>query len=121
MRSLLLIALSLWAVPLSADEPKPISIKTISSIQRAIIPIVCTQINESGWEIKRIVGTGFFINRDGYFLTAAHVVLDWDNVNKNFGPCFPAFYFPKTSWAEQNRTAILQVQWFRFSECKFDR
>lgn len=70
IRSLSFVALLLWAMPLFADEPKTVSVKTINSIQRAIFPIVCADTSGEEWKIKRIIGTGFFINREGYFLTA---------------------------------------------------
>jgi len=108
-------------MPLSADEPKSVSIETIGSIQRAIVPIVCTQVDEKNeWQIKRIIGTGFLINREGYFLTAGHVVLEWEKISAAFGPCFPAVYIPKTPWGERNRKAVAQVRWSRFDECKYE-
>lgn len=121
MRTLFLIAFSLLATPLSANEPKSVSIKTISSIQRAIVPVVCAQVNGEEWTIKRIIGTGFFINRDGYFLTAGHVVANWEQINLSFGPCVPAIYIPEASWSERSRTPQIKVQWFRFSDCKYSR
>jgi S1-C subfamily serine protease len=118
MRTITLVALLLWAMPLFADEPKSVSVKTINSTQRAIVPIACAEVTGDRWVVKRIIGTGFFVNRDGYFLTAAHVVTDWERISTNFGPCVPAIYIPEMPWGERDRTPEIRVRWFAFIECK---
>jgi hypothetical protein len=48
------------------DEQTSVSVKTIETIQMSVVPVVCLVTNAKGeMESKQVMGTGFFINRQG--------------------------------------------------------
>jgi S1-C subfamily serine protease len=105
-----ILALTTWA------KAEDVSIKTIETVQKSVVPILCMKTAENGTaEVRRILGTGFLINRQGAFLTAAHVVL---GLKPTCGTdSFWAIYAPTVSW--QTRSAVL-THWFRFDECRYN-
>jgi S1-C subfamily serine protease len=63
-------------------------------------------------------GTAFFINRDGYFVTANHVV---DEVKSLSGECSPAVLAPPSSHgAGAHQVTSRPIYWFEPSGCSQD-
>lgn len=114
MRSLLLLLL-FFAFP-ARCEAEDVSVKTIETIQKSIVPVLCmTPDGPNGAKVRKIMGSGFLINRDGYFLTAAHVVLDLEpTCGKD---SFWAVYVPTSPWGTRGK---ISRRWFRFSECRYN-
>ncbi len=95
------------------SQSKFITIETIERIKKTTVPIVCGAPAIDGtFKVTKTIGSAFFINDEGYFLTAGHVLDDWDKIDKSKGDCFPAVYIPKGGWE-----SLTDVQWFRFSNC----
>jgi len=99
-------------------EAEDVSIKTIETIQRSVVPVLCMvpdEKNSGAAKVRKIMGTGFLINREGYFLTAAHVVL---GLKPTCGDeSFWAIYIPLTPW---NTRTKVSTRWFSFSECRYN-
>lgn len=97
-------------------QPDPF-IQTIEKVKLSIVPVACgvwpDEKNYIG--TKTIEGTGFFVNYEGNFITAAHVINDRFKWNKRGGPigdCFPIIYTPNPTWQF--------AQWFQFESCIVD-
>ncbi len=91
----LVVAFSLLGFLLAATAQDSVTTKTIEAMQRSVFPVVCiAKKGEEKFETKIVVGTGFFINRKGDFMTAAHVPLDlrWISVKED---CFSAVQLTK--------------------------
>jgi V8-like Glu-specific endopeptidase len=97
-------------------KAEDVSVKTVETIQKSVVPILCIRPTDNGAaEVQKILGTGFLINRQGTFLTAAHVVL---GLKPSCGTnSVWAIYAPTVSW--QTRGAV-STHWFRFSECRYN-
>lgn len=94
---------------------KSISIKTIKRIKSTTVPIVCgTKKRDGEFHVNKIIGSAFFINDEGYFLTAGHVFNDWAKIDTTKEKCFPAIYMVMGGW-EADTT---QIRWFRFKTCR---
>ena len=90
-----------------------IPVETIEGIKKTVVPIVCGATTQDGsFKITSTIGSAFFINNEGYFLTAGHVLDDWDKIDRSNGDCFPAVYIPKSDWQ-----TLSVVRWFRFGNC----
>ena len=61
--------------------------------------------------IRNINGSGFFVNRSGDVVTAAHVVA-------HLGGCIPAIYVPRSGWSFVDET--VEAKWYRISSCDQD-
>ena len=76
---------------------KEISIKTIDKIKRSIIPVVCGYNNKEGkFIVVEVVGSAFFVDGLGRFVTAGHVLDDWDKISKTKTCLFPSFLHPRS-------------------------
>jgi S1-C subfamily serine protease len=105
---------ALLCVGFAFSQDKPVSVETIERIKSAAAPVVCGAPDEAGtFHVKGILGSGFFINNEGYFLTAAHVVSALESVDTSQAQCFPAIYISIGGW----QTVSNGVHWFRFDEC----
>jgi len=97
-------------------EAEDVSIKTIEILQQSIVPIMSMKPAAKGEaEVKKILGTGFLINREGDFLTAAHVVLGLKPMCGEGS--FWAIYAPTVPWQTRER---IKTHWFRFTECRYN-
>ena len=96
------------------SQNKFVTVETIERVKNFTVPIVCgAKVADGSFKITKIIGSSFFINKQGYFLTAGHVLDNWDKINKSKGACFPAVYFPiKGGWE-----ILSKVRWFRFGNC----
>lgn len=94
-------------------QDKPVSVETIERIKSATVPIVCGVLMEGGtFNVNMIFGSAFFVNDEGYFVTAAHVVKAMTPTAK----CFPAIYVFVGGW----KTIKAKGHWFRFDSCVYD-
>jgi hypothetical protein len=111
--ALLLLAVNCWA------KDKTVTVKTINTISRSIVPVVCGYIDEhSEFRIAFIAGSGFFVDISGRFITDAHVLDGWDNAIKKSHDCFPAIYIPDQGWGKF--TPNVHIQYFVFVGCMRD-
>lgn len=114
MRYLLITALIL-VVPDPVFAHEGIPLKTISHIERSVIPLVCAYKDASGTlRIAGVAGTGFFVDRHGRFVTDAHVLNDLLTF-RGVRPCFPVFYVPDHRWGAYE--PIINFQYFPFVRC----
>jgi trypsin-like peptidase len=105
----------------SIDEPKTVAVKTIETIQRSTVAIACVRMDAKGTITHtKIVATGFFINRRGYFLTAGHLIGDFEIADKKQGTnCFQTslgIYVPKIPWKFRSDT---DLRWFALATCQY--
>lgn len=104
---LLLLTLSCWA------QEKSISVETIKAVKHSIVPIVCGYTDESNqFRIAFVAGSGFFVDTSGRFLTAGHVVDDWDAAMKKTHVCRAAIYVPDRTWVKFENDIPFQYFWF---------
>ena len=107
--------LTLLLVP-NEKKPLPSWITTITSIRHAVVPVVCGYTNEQGeYVIADIEGTGFFIDREGRFVTAAHVLTGLTQFSQTKHRCSPAVYIPDAGW--DRFTMHIHIQYFNFVTC----
>ncbi len=119
MRAFCFVLLPAISVTLFTARPKDVSVKTIEAIKRSIVPIVCGFPDAGGnFIVVSIVGSGFLVNKNGDFLTAAHVLGDWQRVSTPQVPCFPTIYIPIGGW--KKRREQFQARWFKFLSCVAD-
>src|SRR5229473_4702719 len=94
------------------DDP---FIKTIEKVKLSIVPVACSSAPDGDKvAIKQIQGTGFFINYNGDFITAAHVIsgFKWNKKGDPDLDCFPIIYVPNPTWQSP--------RWFQFGLCTID-
>jgi hypothetical protein len=89
-------------------------VDSIKRVKEAVIPVACATWpdDNSQVSVKQIMGTGFFVNFEGTFITAAHVITEHFKWYKNERPsavCFPVIYIPNPKWP--------QTRWFQFHSC----
>lgn len=69
----------LFAMQGASAAPADPFIATIANLKRSIVPVVCVKPHPDNTGFTPVVdGTAFFTTRSGEFLTAAHVVRDFD-------------------------------------------
>src|SRR5271157_5067808 len=105
--ALLLLAVKCWAVD------KDVSIETIKSTKRSVVPIICGYNDGKGtFHIVEVAGSGFFVDTSGRFLTAGHVLDNWQEISKKKHVCLPAIYIPDHGWGHYEPTIPFQYFWF---------
>jgi S1-C subfamily serine protease len=98
-------------------QDKPVTVETIERIKSAAVPVVCGAPKDDGaFHVNGIMGSAFFINDEGYFVTAGHVLDGWEQISTTQAPCFSAIYIPVGGW----KTTNAGVHWFRFESCVRD-
>lgn len=111
------LLLLLIVIAFSSCAKQAQQIDAVEYVQRGVVPIICAQAGDNNnITSAQIVGSGFFINRTGYFLTASHVLLELDAAIKQ-SHCIGAIYVPKTSW--KDRTVHTQLKFFTFTDCRY--
>lgn len=109
----------MWTIFIAVSafgQDKPVSVKTVEIVKRAAIPIVCGAPQQDGsFRVSKIMGSAFFINDEGYFLTAGHIFDAWTQIDRSKGDCFPAVYIPIGGWHSDR--PIDKVRWFKFQTC----
>lgn len=107
----------IWTVLINSSalcQDKPISVKTIEVAKRTVVPLVCLPMNTTTLpESPEILGTGFFINDEGYFITVAHVVKDFEKRLSTSQPCFSVVYVPLDGWDKP----LKKARYFKFNSC----
>jgi S1-C subfamily serine protease len=119
MRLIVTILSILGLVCPSLAQDKPVSVETIERVKYAVVPIVCGRVETDGaLKITKIMGSGFFINEDGYFLTAGHVLTNWETIDKSQGDCRPYVYVAIGGWRNDRKGG--NVRYFPFSACTYN-
>jgi len=92
----------------------------MEAIKKTVVPLVCGFLDDHK-ELKTVgtAGSGFFINRLGHFVTAAHVLKELENMNAK-QPCFLLVYVPLEGWNVSARTIDISIRWFKFTSCRFE-
>ena len=89
-------------------------VSSIDLVKRSVIPILCAQFDAQGkFSYRFIDGTGFFIDEDAHFVTAAHVIADLKQKT-----CIMAIYIPRDGW--RRNVMVIDVNWLLFKDCKVD-
>lgn len=109
-------------VPEQSTAP-PDSVSTIAQIERSVFPIVCVQRpKQNGGDdtLLSVEGTAFFIDRDGTFATAGHVIGDLTAQGRR-SPCEqPAFYLPVGGWHPEAPSFRITTFYFSQADCARD-
>jgi len=116
MRKAVLFAVLALPCSLSGQQQDPF-IQTIEKVKLSIVPVACGTWPNSKDEvsINEIEGTGFFINYEGDFVAAAHVIKDhfkWNKLGQPDPNCYPVIYVPAPTWESR--------RWFQFQLCTLD-
>jgi S1-C subfamily serine protease len=118
MKKLAIVALLLFAVNCWAQN-KTISVKTVTSLSRTIVPIVCGYNDErNNFKVAFPAGSGFFVDTYGRFITANHVFEGWDKATEKTHACSPSIYIPDQGW--RKFTHDIKFQYFTFVTCDRD-
>lgn len=90
--------------------------KTIENVKSGVVPLVCLQASsgKAPATIKVIAGSGFFINANGDFVTARHVINDLKTYSQKES-CTFAVYLPDAGWA--TRLPVFDISFFDVKEC----
>ena len=88
-------------------------IKAINKMKRSICPIVyMIQDAKGNLTYRTTEGTGFFVGKEGYFITAAHVIRNVDR-NARANPRTTAVVVvPRGNWPKGDKE--IDVNWFKF-------
>jgi S1-C subfamily serine protease len=118
--SIILLLSLVWSFRVLAQGRADIFVATIEGIKHSVIPVLCGQFDLTGqFSIQLIDGTGFFVNADGDFVTAGHVIADLKTTSlQRPTPCVMAIYVPRDGW--QREAVKFDVKWFVFGDCKTD-
>jgi S1-C subfamily serine protease len=115
--SSVLLALLSWCNCFAAT-PELVSVETISHIKQSIVPIVCASNKDNVFKVVHVLGSGFFVDAEGRFITANHVLEASEKMAAERTDCFPAIYFPDLGWDTYEKT--VKIEWFRFASCERD-
>jgi S1-C subfamily serine protease len=94
-------------------------VKAVDIMKHSVAPVVCLTVGQDGTaKLDFIEGSGFFISREGEFVTARHVIAELEPSPAR-RPCnTPAVYIPtKGKWSDDGR--FTDIKWFAFhlNEC----
>lgn len=103
----------LLALPVSGVGDGNSFVRAIEQMKRSIAPIAYGHRDEKGklTEIGRITGTGFFVGRDGYFLTAGHVAQVIQGKIRTGEERGVGVLVPYNSWGRGSDTG--RYRWFK--------
>jgi hypothetical protein len=96
-----------------------VTVDTVRTARAFVVPIICAAQDGNDVQVRQIVGTGFFINRLGHFLTAAHVLERLNQIVTREASCTPVIHVR----VRETETTIQQkslVRWFSFKPCRAD-
>ena len=103
--------------PLNNILPPPVQefAETIEAVKHSVAPVACSAVSAGGSvRLDFIVGSAFFISKEGAFVTAGHVITDMQPGPGRRRCEQPAIFLPKTGqWPNDGR--LTDIQWFRFS------
>lgn len=119
MRNIVVSALFFIAMnPTFGQED--VSVHTINKIKKSIVPVICGYTDEQKiFRLVQVVGTGFFVDTDGRFITPGHVLDGWKQISKTKHECAPAIYVPSHGWRKFEKD--IEVQWFTIAACTRDQ
>jgi S1-C subfamily serine protease len=120
VRRFFVFLLFLGTARLLASDRDDHFVLTIERVKHSVFPVLCGQFNLLGqFSIQLIDGTGFFVDEEGDFLTAAHVITDLQTTTlQRPTPCVMAIYVPTNGWEREAIT--FNTRWFVFKDCKLD-
>jgi S1-C subfamily serine protease len=102
-----------WGIAIAQD----VSVDTVEAVQMATVPILCLRTGaQQEIQYRATVGTGFFVNRSGDFLTVGHVIEDLEKL-KASERCFAAIYVPKVLWRRRYETTLGDVRTVLVRKC----
>lgn len=105
-------------------SPKDEFHRTIQTVKRSIAAVACLRKeSDRNVSIASIEGTGFFISRDGVFLTAGHIAhgLYLGSPPRQKACEIPAIYVPKKRWGKAKETNVeIELRWFKIDRCVYD-
>ena len=81
--------------------PAPVSyVDAIRELKRSVAPIVCAQYNQGtgAWSVETVEGSAFFVDNQGAFATAAHVVTAIVTARQQQRCPNPTVYLPRDGW-----------------------
>ncbi len=115
------LPLILAFIPICQAQSETIPATAIDSIKSIVVPILCVKRNDEK-KITSLVrfGSGFFLNREGHFITAEHVVDKARSSSTAREPCDLAIGVPRTAWRLRTQEFFLQVFEFSFRKCAMD-
>jgi V8-like Glu-specific endopeptidase len=98
--------------------------KTTQTLKRSVGAVACLQKESDGSVgITSVDGTGFFVSKDGTFLTAGHIAhgLYPAPASRQKICEIAAIYVPKAGWKNASETQFeIELQWFKISRCAYD-
>lgn len=108
---------AVFATAQTASSPE--LAKAMDVIKRSVVAVVC-QVNtkDDASLLVSIEGTGFFVDNDGTFVTAAHVAQGLFSIPRIPACPNPAVYVPKRDWSAW--TDISDVRWFGIDKCNWN-
>jgi trypsin-like peptidase len=115
----MIILITLLAV---SGRSEDVFVKTTALVKKATIPVVCAfQDNANSIHVAGSAGTGFFVNGDGYFVTAAHVIDSFPKISTPQRPCDVAIYVPINGWEVNKESERTNIKFFRVPSCRINR
>lgn len=106
----------------TVGQDNPVSIDTIDQIKYATVPIVCGSLDEGGiFNVSIIMGSGFFLNSEGYFLTADHVIGALEKFDKGKEQYCPAVYMADGGWRKTHSIHQFSIYKFDSDSCLRNR
>lgn len=101
-RTLVLLSVFLLVGSTAKAQRDSVSPSTIVTVKQSLVPVLCVE-RDSGRVIHKVrkVGTGFFVSREGYFVTAEHVLTAVRNAKPELFPCTLAIYVPAEPWTSK--------------------
>ena len=116
---ILLSLFFLGSLSVSAGERTDAFVLAVERVKHSVIPVLCGKFTLGQFSLQLIDGTGFFVDEDGDFVTAAHVIKDLKTTTLERPiPCVMAIYVPDSAW--EREAVNFQAHWFLFKECKVD-
>jgi S1-C subfamily serine protease len=98
-------------------QDKSVSVETIQRAKYSAVPIVClAKMPDDSVSFNGTVGSAFFINNEGFFVTASHVIDGLEARQQGGQGCLaPAIYLPVDGWDARQPTR--NFKWFAFTDC----
>ena len=118
---ILAVPITLALIAIGHAQSETIPATAIDSIKSIVVPILCVKRNDEKKIISLVrFGSGFFLNREGHFITAEHVIDKARSSSTVREPCDLAVGVPRTAWKLRSQEFFLQVFEFSFRRCAVD-
>jgi S1-C subfamily serine protease len=112
---LVLAVLLTSGLPLGGSEI-PSFVQAVEEVKRSIFPIVFgmkQEGNRATIRSDKLVGTGFFVGEEGYFVTAGHIGSDLQNAAKTEPPVRGFILVPESHWGRGGQEFFVRSFPFR--------